>query len=868
MNFLRLAAASLLIAQAGPVAFAGDAPAATPSAAPKAVASRAAAPAGEPYKNPASPLEARVEDLLGRMTLDEKITQLSGIDSMDLPPNARLAIPSLKMTDGPLGVRDESGDKVTAFPAGILSGSSFDPGLLKKISGAMAVETLAVGRDMLLGPCINISRAPQGGRNFESFGEDPFLAARMAVAWVTGLQEKGVLASTKHYALNNQETERMTIDVKASERATHEIFLPAFEAAVRAGTWTVMAAYNRINGQYASENDYLLKQVLKTRWAFKGFVVSDWGATHSTVEAANLGLDVEMPAGEFFGGGKLQKAISEGRVTRATIDDKVRRVLRAMFGSGMFDRKDSDRPPKAMIASPEHRALALRMAQEGIVLLKNDGILPLDGGRIKSVAVLGPNAAAYRAGGGSSLVPGTDPMSALDGLRERSAGALDLRYALGAEMPGELRPIDADWLTPPAGKEGGHPHGLYAEYFTNQELQGEPKITQVDPPVFFDWGDGAPLPGMPNENYSIRWTGRLRVPKTDDYHIATRADDGTRLWVAGKRLIDDWADHGPVLRSAKVHLEAGQDYDLKLEYYQHGSEAMVQLGWAVTAKSEELRKAVDAAARADAAIVFAGYSDQLEGEGTDRASLELPEGQDALIEGAAKANKNVIVVLQTGSPVLIDKWAGKVRAIVTAWYPGQEGGRAIADILLGKVNPSGKLPVTWPKRWEDSPAFGHYPGTGKDGAVEYAEGIYVGYRHFDKKGVSPMYPFGYGLSYTTFLYEDLAVDVKNASSSAPRADVALNVTNTGKRAGAEVVEIYVSEESPKVDRPVQELKGFQRVEIPPGETRRVAFSLDKSAFAYYDVGAHDWTADAGKFEIRVGASSRDIRLKREIRLRR
>jgi beta-glucosidase len=818
------------------------------------------------YKDASAPVEARVEDLLGRMTLDEKIDLLSGINEMDLRPNARLGIPSLKMTDGPLGVRDETGDKVTAFPSGILSASSFDPALMNQAAGAMAVEVLALGRDMLLGPCVNIARAPQGGRNFESFGEDPYLAARMAEAWVTGLQSRKVLASTKHFALNNQETDRMTIDVRASDRAIHEIFLPAFDAAVRAGTWTVMAAYNRLNGHFASENDYLIEETLKKGWGFKGFVVSDWDATHSTVEAANAGLDVEMPSGEFFGGGKLQAALAAGKVPAAAIDDKARRVLRAMIGGGVFDRKDSDRPARSEIASAEHKALALKLAQEGIVLLKNDGVLPLEPGRVKSVALIGPSAAAYRAGGGSSLVPPTEPATALDGFKERAGGSLDVRYARGTEMPGGIVPLDVEWLTPPADKKGAAAHGLYAEYFDNMNLEGAPKTTRIDPTPNFDWG-ATPPKGMAMENYSVRWTGRLRVPKTGDVVLAVRADDGERLWIDGKKVIDDWSDHSPLISSATLRLDAGRDHELRLEYYQRGGGASVTLGRIAVATEAERKEAVALAAASDAAVVFVGYAEDLESEGLDRASLELPEGQDALIAAVAKANKNVVVVYQGGSPALVGKWADRVRAIVTAWYPGQEGGRAIADVLLGRVNPSGKLPVTWPKRWEDSSAYGRYPGTGKDGRVGYDEDIFVGYRYFDRNGIEPMYPFGHGLSYTTFGYGDLTVAADGDAAAAPRVAVSLDVTNTGARAGAEVVQLYVREKAPKLERPPQELKGFRRVELAPGETKRVSFALDKSAFAYYDPAARAWTTDAGAFEIRVGSSSRDIRRTAELALK-
>ena len=805
----------------------------------------------------ADPAETRVEALLGRMTLDEKVLLLSGVDVMDIPGNERLGLPRLRMTDGPLGVRTETGERATAFPAGILSASSFDPQLMGELSEAMAVETLALGRDMLLGPCINIARVPQGGRNFESFGEDPYLAARMVEAWVRRLQAKGVLASTKHFALNNQEAERDSIDVRVSERAMHEIYLPAFEAAVRAGTWTIMASYNRVNGAYASENPLLLNKTLKDQWGFQGFVVSDWDATHSTVAAALAGLDVEMPSGAHFGGGKLQEAVAFGKVPAAAIDDKARRVLRAMIGSGTIDRRPSSRPPLSAVGSPAHRAASLRMAQEGIVLLKNSGVLPL--GNIRSVAAIGPNAAEYRAGGGSSMVPPEHKVSGLDGLKERLGKDATVRYAMGVPLAGELHCLESEWLTPPPGVAPAASHGLYAEYFSNRELKGPPFATRVDPQVDFDWGDSAPLPEMLADSFSVRWTGRLRAPKSGTYELLTRADDGVRLWIDGKLFIDDWADHAASLKTAKLRLEAGKEHDLRIEYYQHGGEALMELGRS-TSDDADIPAAVAVAAQANAAVVFVGYSDQLEGEAHDRASLMLPAGQDDLIEAVAGANRNVIVVIQSGSPIILGAWKDKVGAIIQAWYPGGEGGLAMADVLLGNVNPSGKLPVTWPKRWEDCNAFGLYPGTGKNGHVDYDDGLFVGYRHFDQRGIVPEYPFGHGLSYTTFDYSNLAIKLKDASTASSSVLISVSVTNTGSRSGAEIVQLYVGATAPVAPRPPQELKGFQRVGLAPGETKRISFDLDRSAFARYDEGQHGWTVDPGVFELRVGSSSRDIKL--------
>ena len=752
-------------------------------------------------------LDARVDSLLARMTLDEKVLLLSGIHSMDLPALPRLGLPSLHMTDGPLGVRLDDGYPATAFPAGILSASSFDPALLTEVAGGMGDEVLALGRDMLLGPCVNIARVPFGGRNFESFGEDPYLASRMAEAWVRGVQGRGVIASTKHLAANNQEVRRNTVDVRVSERALQEIYLPAFRAAVRAGTWSVMSSYNRVNGDHASQNAHLQQEMLKGRWGFRGFVVSDWGATHSTVEAANDGLDVEMPSGEHFGGGRLQQAVREGAVSVATIDDKVRRLLRAMIGGGVVDRAPGSRPDVSVVGGEAHRDLALRMAREGIVLLRNDGVLPL---RARRVAVLGPNAAAYACGGGSSQVRPTRTVSVLDALREGAGAALDVRYAEGVTLPGEMVGLDSAWLAPPEGR--GRGPGLLGEYFGNDSLAGAPRLTRIDAGVNFDWGGGSPDASLPVDHFSVRWTGRLTVPATGDYDLATRADDGTRLWIDGRRVIDDWTDHGPVTRSARVHLEAGAPHALTLEYYENTGGAMMRLG-RIKPVAGGLHEAVAAARDADVAVLVLGACDRLEGEGNDRASLELPEGQEALINSVAAVNPNVVVVLEVGSPVLADRWLPRTRALLQAWYPGQEGGQAIADVLLGRVSPSGRTPITWPHRWEDCAAFGHYPG---DEHVDYAEGIEVGYRHFDDHAIEPLFAFGFGLSYARFEYTNLAVDVRGADAKAPNVSVSFDLANRGTCVAAEVPQLYVGDPSAPVARPRRELKAFERVELKLG----------------------------------------------------
>jgi beta-glucosidase len=702
-----------------------------------------------PYKNSSLPVEQRVHDLLSRMTLQEKVAMLSGADWMQSVPNARLGIPSIKMADGPLGIRAWSGpsaetnaptarEKVTttAFPAGVALAATWDTDLVQSEGQAIAQEVKAVGRDMILGPTVNINRTPLWGRNFEGFGEDPYLASRLGVGYIKGVQGEGVIATVKHFAANNQEFERHRINAVIGERALHEIYFPAFKAAVQeASVWSVMSAYNKLNGVYCAESSFLLKDVLQKEWGFKGFVVSDWGSTYSTVGTVNAGMDVEMPGGDPMkdwitrpktqasgnGGGwlvpeKVLPEISAGKISTATIDDNVGRILRVIFLSGQFDKPHS---ATGEVDTPQQRAVARTVATESIVLLKNAGdLLPLDSSQIHSVIVIGPNAAvAQTGGGGSSRVLPKYSISPLQGIQERAGQRVQVTYALGATMEGDDATKDA--------------------------------------------------------------------PVTPDH------------------LRDE---------------------------------------------------AVNAAAKADAAIVVVGRSPKLESEGFDIKSLDLPAGQDELIEAVAKVNKHTVVVINAGGPVIMSKWIAQVSAIVDMWYGGQEGGNAIADVLFGLANPSGKLPVSFVKRWEDSPAYGHYPGENLQ--VEYAEGIYVGYRYFDKNGVEPLFPFGYGLSYTKFDYSDLKV-----SAGGKPVEVSLQVRNSGSRAGAEVVELYLHDGHSSVDRPPQELKGFQRVSLAPGESKTVHFKLDKNATAFYSVAKKDWVTEPGRFDVLVGASSRDIRVK-------
>ena len=809
------------------------------------------------YKDSTAETEARVADLVARMTLEEKINMLSGT-GFATQANERLGIPELKMTDGPMGVRWW---QATAFPSAIAMASSFDRELIRQVAGAMGIETRAKGRDMLLGPCVGISRVPFGGRNFESMGEDPFLTSEMTAGYIKGLNDQKVVGSVKHFALNDQEYRRMDINSIADERTMHEIHFPAYQRAVDEGVGTVMSSYNVVNGKHASESSELLTDVLKKQWGFKGFVVSDWVSVHSTVAAANAGLDLEMPYADFFGA-KLLDAVKAGEVQESLINDKVSRILGVMFKAGLFDGADKNRPDPSVVNNQSHRDLALQMSREAHVLLKNSNrILPFDLNSVKSIAVIGPNAGTSRSGGGgSSMVQPYKSVSTVEGLLGRVKADTKVSFAMGVQQPEDVPPIDAAYMKPAKG-EG---HGLYAEIFDNKNLEGEPVATRVDPTINYSWDQStSPAPGISSNDYSIRWTGEITAPVTGQYELLTNADDGIRLYINDQPVLDNWVEHGPTIETKKLWFLAGRTYKIRLEYFQSTGGALIMLGWRPPAQAL-VQEAVRVAHNADVVVMAVGFYSNLESEAQDRATFELPPGQNELIDAVVKANPKTVLVINSGNPVDMRPWVDKVAGIIYAWYPGEQGGNALADILVGNYNPSGRLPVTMLKRWEDSPAYGTYPEI--DGKVEYKEGIYVGYRHYDTKNVAPMFPFGHGLSYTTFEYTNLDIKTNDASPEHPDVEVTVTVTNTGKVAGHEIAQFYMQDLAPHVDRPMQELKGFQRIFLKPGESQQVTVKMNKLAFSYYDVSIHDWKAWAGKYKVRVGPSSRDIRLEGPIEL--
>lgn len=716
------------------------------------------------YLDETKGLEERVEDALGRLTLEEKVALLHAQSKFSSAGVARLGIPEIWTTDGPHGIRPEvlwdkweqagwTNDSCVAFPALTCLAATWNPDMAQLYGRSIGEEARYRNKAVLLGPGVNIYRTPLNGRNFEYMGEDPYLASRMVVPYVQGVQQNGVAACVKHFALNNQEINRSTLDVVVDDRALYEIYLPAFKAAVQEGkAWAIMGSYNLYKGQHCCHNKYLLKDILKGEWGFDGVVISDWGGTHDTEQAIANGLDLEfgtwtngLSSGarnaydNYYLAQPYLQRLKDGRVSMEELDDKVRRVLRLAFRTVM----NTGRPWGSM-RSPEHYAAARQIGEEGIVLLQNKhSVLPIDLTRVRKIAVIGENALKMMTvGGGSSSLKAQHEISPLEGIRRRVGDKAEVIYARGY-----------------VGDETGEYNGV----------------------------------------------------------------------VTGQNLKET--------RSAA---------ELKAE-------------------------AVKVASEADCVIFIGGLnkSDGQDCENTDRKDLSLPYGQDELVEALAGANANLIVVNISGNAVAMP-WAGKVAAIVQGWYLGSEAGTSLAAVLMGDVNPSGKLPFTFPARLEDVPAhsLGQYSAVrSKDvTTVQYNEGIFVGYRWTDRqKKVQPLFSFGHGLSYTTFEYGKPVVD-KREMKADEQLTVTVPVKNTGSREGKEVVQLYIRDKKSSVERPVKELKGFCKVSLKPGEEKEVSFTIDRSALSYFDAGSHQWVAEPGAFEAIVAASATDIRGQVEFKL--
>lgn len=797
-----------------------------------------------PWVGSPDPVEDRVNAVVGAMTIDDELAMVHGVAGAGpyagrIPGNARLCIPTFLLHDGPNGVGGLL-PNVTQLPAPVATAATWDTGLARSYGVVEGVEQKAKGVAVALAPMVNIVRDPRAGRNFETYGEDPHLAARLGVANIRGIQSAGVMAQVKHYAAYNQETDRFSPSDNSvvSERALREIYLPQFEAAIReAGASSVMCSYNWVNGVNACEHPHLLTRVLREQWGFDGFVTSDWGGTKSTVEAANAGLDMEMPTGTHFGEA-LRNAIAQGRVSRDRLHDKVRNILRPLFRFGMFERPITG-SPNAPAATPEHAAVSKKVADDGSVLLKNEGLLPLpaDG----SVAVIGRGGhEQVRTTGGLGNPVATPPgvVSPLRAIEERSDA--EVVYAPGS---GVAPAVPADRF-----------RDLTATFYGNRDLAGPPLLTRAERNVDFDWRTGSPAPQVPADNWSAAYTATLVPEKTGRHTLSITSDDGSRLYVNGQRLIDNWRDQGAHTEFVTVDLTAGQPVSVKVEYYEHGGDASLRFGWEPPGASP-FEDAVAAARDADTAVVFA---EQVSAEGSDLARIDLPGRQNELISAVAEANPNTVVVLQTGSAVTMP-WLDDVKSVLQLWFPGQSIGQSVAGLLYGDTNPSGKLPVTFPRSLADVPAGTPDRFPGANGQVRYDEDLAVGYRWYDQQNVEPLFAFGHGLSYTTFALDRLTV-----SRSGPPVTVTARVTNTGSRAGAEVLQVYVGFPA-AAGEPPRQLKAFAKVRLAPGQSRTVRFTLDERAFSWWH--NDNWTRTPGDYRIHVGTSSRNLPLTGSVTLR-
>ena len=815
---------------------------------------------------PSNPeIDRRVDTLLHRMTLQEKLDYIGGT-GFAVRAMPTLGIPALEMSDGPLGVRSNQKFPSTTYAAGIGLAASWDPQLAERVGAGIGSDARARGIHFMLGPGVNIYRAPRNGRNFEYFGEDPFLAASVATGYIVGMQKQGVSSTVKHFLGNNSEFLRHDSDSIIDERTAREIYLPAFESAVKnAHVGAIMDSYNRVNGLHSTQNGYFNTDVVRKQWGFQGVMMSDWVATYDAIGAANGGLDLEMPKGKYMNEENLLPAIRDGRVKEATIDEKLRRILTTAVRFGWLDRDQTDLSLSKY--SEENHRVALDGAREGIVLLKNQGpLLPLDKQKIKSILVAGPDAwpAQPVAGGSGKAVP-FSAVSVLDGIGAYVGTSVKVYYERGLPPMIDLANATEFSTAAPNGERG-----LTLETFTNGDLSGAPAFSQRVHDLNFTgktWDDfenldeALELLEAGKKPSSRRWTGFYIAPETSSYLVAAEyagEGNGYRLLLDDKLIFDQWKTAAALQDHATLNLSAGP-HKIVVEAFQD-----FPVGGRLRIGIMDQRKIVSSAAKAIAAkadivIVAAGFDANSESEGSDR-TFSLPFGQEELIRELAAQNKNTIVTVTSGGNVDPGDWLDRVPAYLELWYPGERGGTALAEILFGEVNPSGHLPVTFERRWTDNPVHDSYytePGTNR---VVYKEGVFVGYRGYEHRHTKPLFPFGYGLSYTTFQYSHLEVQPDGESSSGALYNVTLDVTNAGTRAGADVVQVYVGEANPKVPRPAKELKGFSRVDLAPGETKHVSVLLDPRAFTFYDVNAKHWHADAGKYTIEVGRSSEEVPL--------
>ena len=806
-----------------------------------------------------APAERRIESLLYQMTLEEKVHMLFGGEQpgvSQLPGIPRLGIPSMLPSDGPRGMTAAEG---TAFPSGLALAMSWDPTLFEATGHVIGQESRAAGRTMVFAPALNIERDPLNGRFFEYLTEDPYLDGQLAASMVRGIQGERVAACVKHFAANNREWNRDWYMSNVDERTLEEIYLPGFRTAVElGGAWAVMTAANGVNGELACQNHWLLTTTLKDQWGFDGLVLTDYNHARGTEEAALAGLDISMPWGEWKTesfGKPLLDDVTAGKIPLTVIDDKVRRILRVMQRVGLLDGVDPH--SGGSVETPEHQAVAKRAAEESMVLLKNDGrILPLNPKLLRHVIVLGPNAdrrLCDQGLGGSSGVRPPYEVTALEGLTKR----------LGSDKV-EYLPIDEGGFFETIGNQflktaNGGP-GVTAKYFN--DANQNPVLIRSESSIDFNWEMRSPDPSIVHtDGFSAKYEAVLTPRVSGYYTIRLSGQNSATLYLKGQPFLTNQADGGFHSITAGVHLDGGVAYPVRIEYHAEVGDASLHLEWSLPRTSEQLDAEVrDAASKirgADAVIFVGGWNHGFDTEGLDRHDMDFPKGQEELIRKVGNLNPKTIVVLLHGSPFTVSGWIGSVPAVLDAWYPGMEGGTAIAQALLGDINPAGKLTFSWPKDLNDSPTYAI--GTADKDDVNYKEGVFVGYRYFDTRKITPQFPFGFGLSYSTFRLSDLTI-----TQSERGFHVTVDVKNVSSRPGAQVVQLYLAHQDLIVPRPVHELRGFRRLSLQPGETEQVSFDLEATGFRHWDTETHAWTDDTGDYVVQIGDSSRNLPLQAHI----
>ena len=844
-------------------------------------------------------MSKRIDELLAQMTTEEKVAMVTGGDMWHTRGIERLDVPKLKVTDGPNGARGDglmgTGSRTACIPSGAVLGATWDPGLVEELGELLGDEALSKRSQVLLAPTINLHRSPKGGRNFESFSEDPILTGRMAAAFVRGVQSRGVATTAKHFVGNDSEFERNSIDTQVDERTLRELYLVPFEHAVKdGGSWGIMSAYNRLNGTFCADNHWLLTTVLREEWGFDGFVVTDWFGARSTVDMANAGLSLEMPGEGRWYGNLLTDAVNDGEVSPSALDRIAADVLTLMERTGALDH-DNDFT-ETELDRAEDRALIRRAAAAGSVLLRNDGVLPLNPAAITKLAVIGPNAFNAKVmGGGSAKVKAYRATSPVDALSARLPDA---------EVVWE-RGCDID-RTCPALTEPLVQGPVTVQYFDGFDLD-HPGDAETGGPATkakatiqagsFDFiAFGSPAPGVSGETYSLRATATVVPTSTARYEFRLVQCGRARVLVDGEVVLDattgDYPRGGAFFGfgteelPATVDLVEGQPIEVTAEFSNRDSTLLsgMKLGLRSTEEEDLLGQAVTLAANSDVAVVVVGTNDDWETEGRDRDLWELPGDQPELIRRVAAANERTIVILNVGSPHDLS-WLDDPAAVLSVGFAGQELGDAIVDMLLGEVEPGGRAPTTVGTRYEHFGAYLNYPGD--NSIVRYGEGLFTGHRFHDAMGLEPAVELGFGLSYTTFAMSEPRImsETSNVSgcsaSTGSTVEVEVDVTNTGDRHGSEVVQVYVEPLDPEIIRPVRELKAFQKVALDPGETATVRLDLDARAFAYYDIGdpiwdelrnagpvpaegeglhrtEAGWYVDPGEYRIVSGRSSRDF----------